>query len=196
MKKFGLVLLMALAAIGFVSAQTGYNAAATAAVVPDTTGNSATLNVEGQVSQKLSITLPNLYYNIGELGTATSGVSVTHVAGTAFSIGDVTIRSNIKSWDLTVTSANGGLYASVTEPAATQLINYTLAIATPTAFSKTFSSGTGGNTHSVTVNQKTVGAQAFAMTLNYSDTAEGGVAAENWLSAVYSDTLTFTVAAH
>jgi len=195
MKKFAIVLMFATAIVGFASAQ--YSAAAAAAVVDDTTDNSATLNVEGQVSQKLSITLPNLYYNIGELGTVDSVITPTHVAGTPFGIGNVTIRSNIKSWDLTVFSAHGGLYASaqpVEGALQEQLINYTLTIDTPTAFSKTFTSSS--QTHTVTVNRKSVGIEPFAMTLNYSSTAETGIAAENWLSAVYSDTLTFTVAAH
>lgn len=189
MKKLLIVLLLALAAVGFVSAADSegtVTAVTAAAAVNDT------VDLTGYVAQKLSITLPESF-NIGELGVA-GDTGLTYAHSTPINIGNATIKSNIKSWTVTLLSTNGGLKTvQGTEPnILTQTIGYTFAIA-----------GIGSkailpsaNTETFTMNRKTVGEEDFAITLTYNSTATDGAAPANWLSGAYTDTMQVTVAAN
>jgi len=195
MKKFGLVAVLLVISAIFAFAQTGYGVSDTSSATASVDKTDSMI-VTGAVSQKLSVSLPNDYFNIGELGDA----GVTYAAGSNINFGNITIRSNIKKWSLKIDSLNGGLYTSQTPDGGVttleQTIGYTFTVGGDVNFSFAFLPTAKTNT--VSVNRKTTGGatgETFAMTLNYNDTAVGGDTAANWLSGTYHDTLTFTVSA-
>ena len=196
MKKFGLVAALLVISATFVFAQYGISDTSSAAASLDKTDS---LIVTGAVSQKLAVSLPNEYFNIGELG-ASGDAGVTYAAGSNIDFGNITIRSNIKKWSLKVGSANGGLYTIQTPAsggsALEQTIGYTFKIGGDVNFNKAFDPDHKEET--VTINRKASGGatgETFAMTLNYNTTATNNDSTDNWLSGTYHDTLTFTVSA-
>ena len=189
MKKFGLVtvLLVISATFAFAADPEGTVTAVTAATSQD-----ASINLTGFVAQKLSIVVPTSF-NIGELGE-TGETNVTYGYGVGIKIGNATIKSNIKSWTVSLESTNGGLYTTQgTDPnVLTQTIGYTFAIAgigskdiLPTAKTAIF-----------TMYRKTVGVENFPITLTYNATAIDGTVSANWLSGAYTDTMKVSVAAN
>jgi|GEM_PF-6985967 len=197
MKKLFIVLLLTLATVGFVSAQS-YGSTNTATDTASDVSNvlSDSVIVTGQVSKKLSISLEDAYFNIGEIGPGATA------AGTSINFGNVTIRSNVKNWSLKVKSTNGGLLGSKTSDSTTDsdTIYYTLDITgLPTVAAST---ALLPNLFDVvaeevllTMNEKTDGEEPYAMTIDLTDESANGFASANWLSTTYQDTLTFTIAA-
>ena len=198
MKKFGLVAVLLVISATFAFAQTGYGTSDTSSATASADKTDSMI-VTGAVSQKLSVSLPNDYFNIGELG-ASGDTGVTYAAGSDIDFGNITIRSNIKKWSLKIDSLNGGLYTSQTPAGGgttlEQTIGYTFTVGGDVNFSFAFLPTAKTNT--VSVNRKTTGGasgETFAMKLNYNTTATNTDTAANWLSGTYHDTLTFTVSA-
>jgi len=82
MKKFAIVSLFALAALGFVSAAT-----------------TGTVAMTGTVAAQLALTLPTAF---------TATMDDTSGATNTWSIGNIGVTSNYSSWTISISSANGG----------------------------------------------------------------------------------------
>jgi hypothetical protein len=150
MKKFILVSLFALAALGFASAAT-----------------TGTVAMTGTVAPQLSLTLPS---------TFTATMDDTSGATNTWSIGNVGVTSNYSSWTISVASTNGGFLKNTANASETATYTMTLgSLATAKSLSSTRTSSAqtktpkAGSTYALSI-AFTASTTTFWQTGTYSDT--------------------------
>jgi len=150
MKKFALVSLFALAALGLVSAVT-----------------TGTIGMTGTVATQFALTLPTAF---------TAAMDDTAGATNTWSIGSVGVTSNYSSWTISVSSANGGYLKNGANAAETAVYTMTLgSLASAKSLSSPWTSAAqtktpkAGSTYALSI-AFTASTTTFWQTGTYTDT--------------------------
>lgn len=144
------------------------------------------LEVSGTIPQKLTVAV-GTDVSIGELD----------VSGATVSLGNATIRSNIRAWTVGVTATKGKLTLhDGTNYDNTQQITYTYSFNAGGAAGEKLSAVTLSESQVITFARKTTGGssgEVFPMEIAYA--AESAGPNTNWVQGTYKDVITVTVTA-
>ena len=145
------------------------------------------LEVSGTIPQKLTVAV-GTDVSIGEL----------NVSGATVSLGNATIRSNIRAWTVRVTATKGTLTLhDGTKYDDTEQITYTYSFNAGGAAGEKLSAVTlSASAQVITFARKTTGGssgEVFPMEIAYA--AESAGPNTNWVQGTYKDVITVTVTA-
>jgi hypothetical protein len=198
MKKLLIVLLLALAAVGFVSAQTPTYGAPAVADPSDTESLDITANVLKQMAVDITATEND------EFTLDTNGLT------TGLTVGNAVVVSNYRAWELAVHSTNGSKLnrddtgdTNGATGATTAFIPYTFnfepvagsahvtAFTVSTPYSLVSSAPTSGNGYYLLTGKTPRAGETLAMNIFINPEDEDAF----WDAGVYTDTITVTVSA-